>query len=102
MKRNVKVAGTDKITDLLNFKAFMERNAKVAEHILANMMRKNGPNLFRIEAAMLANLVPESRNLFIDSCGSSELQPRADGLYYGMTLFDIFTKVCEFAESEEE
>jgi hypothetical protein len=94
--------GTVVITDLLNFKAFMKRNVKVADHIAANMMRKNGSNLSQIEAAMLANLVPESRNLFISYCGSTQLQPRADGLYYGLTLFDIFTKVCEFAESEKE
>lgn len=80
----------------------MKRNVKVAGHIAANMMRKNGSDLSRIEAAMLANLVPESRNLFISYCGSTQLYPRADGLYYGMSLFDIFTKVCEFAESEEE
>ena len=94
--------GTVVITNLLNFKVFMKRNVKVADHMLANMMRKNGSNLSQIEAAMLANLVPESRNLFINYCGSTQLYPRADGLYYGMTLFDIFTKVCEFAESEKE
>ena len=93
--------GTGVITKLL-ISRFMKRNVKVADHVLANMMRKNGSNLSQIEAAMLANLVPESRNLFINYCGSTQLYPRADGLYYGMTLFDIFTKVCEFAESEKE